>query len=152
LVQVDIDGVEDAPALRDRLKADPHVAYAFVSPSAQGVKAALRCIPLMINPSTYKQKCWAPVAAYIQQMYGVHVDDQGVSCKELLFVSYDPDAYLHPDPIPFKLRGLGSDAWLATLGDHPAGIGCHDAMIRAAAAGAAEGQAPEDLKAAESSH
>jgi P4 family phage/plasmid primase-like protien len=147
IVQVDIDKVPDAPALRDRLAKDPHVAYAFVSPSTRGVKAGVRCIPLVVDPQSYKAKCWTPVAAYIQQTYDVIVDDDGVSCKQLLFVSHDPDAYLNPQPIPFELKHLGPQAWLATMGDHPAGIGCHDAMIRAAAAGIAIGMDPDELKA-----
>jgi putative DNA primase/helicase len=148
LVQIDLDKLPDPVALREKLQADSYVACAFLSPSGRGVKAFVRCIPLVAHPRTYKQKAWAPVAAYVQRTYDVHVDEDGVSCKQLAFVSFDPDAYLNPNPIAFELKDLGPDAWLATMGDHPAGMGCHDAMVRAAAAGAAVGMDREELKTA----
>jgi len=151
LISIDIDGKHnpeiDPATLRDTIAAGAHVAAAFLSPSGTGVKVFVRAVPLVVHPASYKAKVWTPIAHYVQKTYGVKVDENGVSLKQFCYVSYDPEARINAEPIPFEIKNLGPDAWLATIGDNPAGTGCHSAMVNAAAAAAAAGMDKDEAKA-----
>lgn len=95
----DIDHVDDAPALKKRLAEDSHTAFAFISPSGNGVKAAF-CVAGISNDANFK-RAFRAVAAYIQQQYGVPIDESRKDLAGLCFVSYDADLYRNDKTKPF---------------------------------------------------
>jgi putative DNA primase/helicase len=94
LIQADLDKLNGSLLeIRDRIKADPHVAGGFVSPSGTGLKVAVR-VPA-------SQEChgesFQAVERYIAEAYGAEIDK---ACKDplrLCFFSSDPDAWLNKD-------------------------------------------------------
>jgi putative DNA primase/helicase len=132
LIQGDHDDLNDVAGLRARYADDPHCVYAFVSPSGAGLKVGIRVVPLPIDTDTYRT-AWVYVASHYQKLFGVTWDKACKDVSRTCFVSWDPDLYVNYDAIEMDLTGLGWECWLATMGDHPAGTGFHDPMMRAAA-------------------
>lgn len=94
LIQIDVDGLcETLPTVRERLKADRHCAFGFVSPSGTGLKIGLR-----IDGTRHKESFDA-AQRYFQEQYGLRIDP---ACKDrlrLCFVSHDPEMWTNPNPI-----------------------------------------------------
>jgi len=97
LLQVDLDHLggtlED---LRTRLRADPHVAFGFLSPSGDGLKLGLR-----IDGNRHAASFTA-AERYFYEVYKVHIDPAVKDRGRLCFVSHDPDAWIneHATPLP----------------------------------------------------
>jgi hypothetical protein len=99
LLQADFDKLPNPEEVRDLLGADPHTVAAFLSPSAQGVKALVR-IP--DDPERHLASFRA-AERHFRERYGLELD---ASCKDvsrLCFVSHDPDLCINPDAVPLKL-------------------------------------------------
>ncbi len=107
IIGYDFDNVPDAAAMRELVKSDPHVAYAFISPSRIGVKVGLRTKPA-INDAEHKH-LWDYGAEHLKAVTGLPASlDKG--CKDvsrLCFVGHDPQLYANenatvlevPEPI-----------------------------------------------------
>ncbi|MCB1128992.1 MAG: hypothetical protein KDM81_21010, partial [Verrucomicrobiae bacterium] len=92
-LQVDLDHLDERlDAVRDQMKADPHVAFGFLSPSAEGLKLGLR-----IDPERHLASFKA-AQAYFMDRYGLEIDPRVKDQLRLCFVSYDPDAWVRPEP------------------------------------------------------
>lgn len=112
LVQFDLDGIEDPPSLRDRLKSDPHAAAAFVSPRGNGVKVFVRIVP------EQHRDAFRELQATYRSMYEEsflplpdgkpNVDNTG-NPNRLCFVSDDPDAWVNHNAVPYEVTGLNSE-------------------------------------------
>jgi hypothetical protein len=88
---VDIDKLGDeAAAVRNRLAADPHCLFAFVSAGGQGVKALFRC-----DPARPHLESWQAVTDYIHNKYDLKNDASTKNVGRINFVSYDPDATIN---------------------------------------------------------
>lgn len=99
LLVLDFDDLPDVAAARELLLADtvlgPDTALLFTSPSGTGLKVLLRLDPV----HTYAQNFEA-VAAYLTHHYPdlqVSLDAKCRDVSRACFLSFDPDAYLHPD-------------------------------------------------------
>ena len=99
LLQVDIDHLPNPEEVRDQLAADPYICAAFLSPSAQGVKAILR-IPF--DPARHKES-FLVADRYLKENYGLENDKTCSDVCRLCFVSHDPDLRLNPDAVPLPL-------------------------------------------------
>lgn len=120
LIQADCDdlGAGKALALRDRLKTDPHVFAAFVSPSGDGTKALVR-IPC--DPSRHRE-AFDAVESHFRAKYGVSIDR---SCKDLVrkcFVSFDPAAWVNPDAVEIPLPESATESVLEFRGGGGRGL------------------------------
>ena len=102
LLQVDLDHLDHPAKVRDQLAADPHVAAAFLSPSAQGVKAVLR-IPA--DPARHNASFQA-AERYFRKTHGLESDPACKDVSRLCFVSHDPELRTNPDAVT-----LNVEAW-----------------------------------------
>ena len=99
LLQVDLDALDgDLVAIREKLKADSHIAFGFTSPSGTGLKCGL-----VIDGQRHAES-FAAAEAYFQQRYGLKIDPAVKDRLRLCFVSSDPDAWTNsvakPLPLP----------------------------------------------------
>jgi hypothetical protein len=102
IANFDTDGVSTPEALKAILAQDPHIAYTFVSPSAQGLKIGVFA-PDIADHITYKY-VWHSILTHLQQQYpDVHLrTDQHVKfLHALCYVSHDPALYMNPNAVPF---------------------------------------------------
>ena len=92
---LDIDKVDYPAPLREKLRSDPHVLTAFVSPSARGLKVWVRILP---DTSLH----YASFLAAKRHFKEVHLVDIDGDCKDLArlcFVSDDPDIFIRTEPV-----------------------------------------------------
>lgn len=107
LLQIDVDNLSlaDAVALRERLASDPHMLATWLSPSARGVKGALR-IPESVEDHKRAFEC---ASSYFREKHGVVIDPRCKDPCRLCFVSYDPDIRLNAGVVPLPITSLGTD-------------------------------------------
>ena len=100
LLCIDLDGVEDVDALKQRLIADGHffTVLAFRSPSGNGVKWVI-----VIDLNVCDHKTWFhAVRNYLLANYGDSltpkmVDSQCQNVSRACYLCYDPSAYVNTD-------------------------------------------------------
>ena len=96
LVTLDLDHVDDAPAVRDAVAALPSTALSFRSPSGDGVKVVVRVAPIPASAAEHVA-AWQAAASAYADVSADSIDVSGKDCSRLCFVSHDPGAYLNPD-------------------------------------------------------
>ena len=102
LLQIDLDHLDTPAEVRDQLATDSHIAAAWISPSAQGVKGVMLIPP---NPERHKQSFKA-AEQYIMETYGLETDKACKDVCRMMFVSHDPELRSNPDAVV-----LDVDAW-----------------------------------------
>lgn len=86
--------LEDAVALRERLRDDPHMFGAFLSPG-KGVRAVMR---IDIKNDADLKQAWPA----LQRRYGGHLDEACKDISRLSFLAHDPGAWVRDTwPKPF---------------------------------------------------
>jgi hypothetical protein len=101
LLQVDLDGLNSTlPAVREKMKADPHVRFGFVSPSGDGLK-----LGLVIDGDRHAES-FAAAQYYFRQEFGLEIDPAVRDRLRLCFVSFDPDCWINPTAEPLPLPPL----------------------------------------------
>lgn len=91
-VILDVDGVTDLKAVKERLIKDKFVYACWISPSGDGLKFLVR-IPTVESDEEYKSfyKC-------IQSYYDwFEIDESGKDISRLCFESYDPEIYINEE-------------------------------------------------------
>lgn len=95
LLQGDLDKLNSTlPDVRQLLKNDPHVAFVFLSPSGNGLKFGIA-----INPSDHTRGFLA-AQSYFRSTYKLEIDPSVKDRLRLCFVSFDPDLWINPAPLP----------------------------------------------------
>lgn len=109
LAQYDIDSAGDvridAVTLKSLLADDPHITYAFISPSGEGVKCALPVSIAIPSAEVYKH-AWAEGLRYLSERYPDIAVANDKSCSDvsrLCFVSHDPALYGNPQAQPLSI-------------------------------------------------
>ena len=98
LLHIDLDGLNSTlETVREKMKADPHVAFGFVSPSGNGLKLGLRI------DGTRHADSFTAAQDYFQQRYGLEIDPAVKDRLRLCFVSYDPNAWTNSAAEPLSL-------------------------------------------------
>src|SRR5262249_16929421 len=93
LLCADLDSLNgQLPAVREKLKASPHLWAVFLSPSGEGLKAVFR-VPAggSTRPGSVRS-----VKQHVLELTGVQIDESGKDVARLCFLSYDPDLYHNP--------------------------------------------------------
>ena len=100
-LQIDLDKKTntemDLPATKEILKADPHTAFCFISPSGEGLKVGVR-----IDSAKHHQS-FLVAEKYYQRRYRLAIDRSVKDVVRLCFVSYDPDLFINEKAVPFAL-------------------------------------------------
>ena len=92
---VDVDQLDDPILLRERLKRDPHVLTAFVSPSGCGLKAWVRILP----DTSLHYASFLAAKTHFKEVHGVDIDGDCKDLARLCFVSDDPDMLIRTGPV-----------------------------------------------------
>ena len=102
LLQVDCDKLNGTlEALREKLKADPHVAFGFVSPSGDGLKLGLRI------DGTRHLESFLAAEKYFLETYGIEIDTKVKDPLRLCFVARDPATWTKDKAIPLPIPEQG---------------------------------------------
>jgi hypothetical protein len=105
LMQVDCDKLNGAlETLREKLKADRHVAFGFVSPSGEGLKLGL------VIDGTRHTESFEAARQYFREHYGVEIDPQVKDRLRLCFVSDDSALWTRPDCEPLPIPNAKTDS------------------------------------------
>ena len=102
LVHFDLDHLDDPEAMKRQLAQDDHVAFAFVSPSGQGLKIGVAASGIT-GPEDYKH-AWVVVLDALKRTYpAVHFnEDPHVRfLHALCYVSDDPHLYVNGQAVPY---------------------------------------------------
>ena len=101
-MQVDIDDLdyEIARCTRDKLQRDPHIEFASISPSNNGVKASI-LIPPCQKEDQHKA-FFLMVKKYFEESYEIKIDPSTKDLPRLMFLPYDKEAYISENP-PLEL-------------------------------------------------
>lgn len=110
LLQVDLDlkDSEKAEEWKERLGKDQHSVFSAISPSGDGVKAALVfSLPeTEITPENLREThntVYLETNNYLQMTYGVQNDKAVKDPFRLCFVLWDPDIIYNPDAVPLQI-------------------------------------------------
>lgn len=95
---MDFDKIEAPEDCVDKLRFDPHVALAFISPRGNGVKAIFS-----INREADHSEAFEVVKDYCQSMYEIEADESGKDVSRLCFLSVDARAHYAPDAVPLEV-------------------------------------------------
>lgn len=101
ILQVDIDGVENPGQIRDMIASDPHIPFASVSPSDDGVKAFM-FIPVCKSRDEHLA-AFAAMQGYMKKTYDITIDASTSDTARLCFVLYDPQAKWNAAAVPLVI-------------------------------------------------
>lgn len=105
LFPIDLDHLEDVQGVKNALKQDKSVLFAFVSPGGDGIKAAYR-IPPVKDDAQFKY-AFNIIKERVKERTGLPIDEARKDISGLCFVSYDPELYLNDNaeliPIDFDI-------------------------------------------------
>src|ERR1035437_2159794 len=100
-LQIDLDNLGvSLPAVREKVRNDPHVAFGFVSPSGDGLKLGLR-----INRDRHLES-FAEAEGYFRDRYGLPIDKAVKDLLRLCFVSHDPELWKTPYPVILNVESI----------------------------------------------
>jgi len=94
LICMDVDKIESPSSKVDEMRFDPHIVAAFVSPSANGLKAIF-AIPKNVERHT---EAFMSAKSYLST-YGLTADESGKDVSRLCFLSHDKEIHYAPDAI-----------------------------------------------------
>ena len=90
IIQADCDKLgAKLPEVRSKLESDPHVAFVFLSPSGDGLKAGVR---IEGDFASHKES-FQEMEAYFQFQHGISVCTSTKDPLRLCFFSHDPNVY-----------------------------------------------------------
>ena len=101
LLQIDLDHLGNPAEVRDQLAADPHVAAALLSPSAQGVKGVMLMPP---GDAERHKHAFNAAVNYLQETYGLENDRACKDVCRMMFVSHDPGLRTNPDAVVLDVK------------------------------------------------
>ena len=94
LICMDVDKIEAPSSKVDEMRFDPHIVAAFVSPSANGLKAIF-AIPKSVERHA---EAFESAKRYLAT-YGLNADESGKDVSRLCFLSHDSEIHYAPDAV-----------------------------------------------------
>ncbi len=99
IILLDIDNVTDPEALKNQLKQDDHVHFAFISPGGKGLKVGVR----VNTQKEYHKIAFQQVRKHFEGAYDIVIDISGKDVSRACFYSYDPALYHNTKATLFKV-------------------------------------------------
>ena len=90
-----MDKLDDPASLREKLKSDPFVLTAFVSPTGRGLKVWVRILP----DTSLHYASFLAAKRHFKEVHGVDIDGDCKDLARLCFVSDDPDIFIRTGPV-----------------------------------------------------
>lgn len=99
LICLDIDKLtpEQLAEYWEKIIADPHTYFSFISPSGNGIKVVMAVTG---GPENHGENFKA-LESYFKQK-GITVDPSGKDVNRLCFLPHDPDLYFNPNYVTFE--------------------------------------------------
>jgi hypothetical protein len=97
LICLDIDGIQNAKAVKETCKTIDWVYAAFITPSGQGLKVLVKT---NATPETYKETELKVAEAFLT-MTGCSRDNHCKDIARIQYVSYDPEIYINENSLTF---------------------------------------------------
>jgi hypothetical protein len=109
LVQLDFDAPKDPRALALAIKQDAHIALAFVSPTGQGIKAALRVqVPDGLTPEElqrwHEEQAFPAAQRYCRETFAEEIDGACKDPMRLAFLAHDRNAHCNAQAVPLPIQ------------------------------------------------
>ncbi len=101
----DVDHVEDAPALKASIIQDRHVAFAFISPSGDGLKFGV----FSVVDAASHERHWSAAALYFADKFHLKIDTAPRALASACYLSSDPEAHFNPAAVPFIAEPAGPE-------------------------------------------
>jgi hypothetical protein len=100
VVIADIDHIDDAAAVAERLRGQPHIIFTFISPKGNGLK-----VGVLTNATRVEQHkaAWATVRNHFGAIYNLELDASGTDVSRACFTSYDPYAWCAEQVEPLQV-------------------------------------------------
>jgi len=105
IVYFDFDHLDDPAAFKHRLARSPSLAFAFISPSGEGLKVGIAAAGI-VHPASYNY-AWFAVLQRLKKRYPdlhISVDRHVKFLHALCFVSDDPDLYMNAEAVPLVVE------------------------------------------------
>lgn len=95
LMVFDFDGLTNVDQVKQQLLTDEYfeTQLLFVSPNGRGLKW---CVEIDIDSQFTHGQWFDAISNYIKATYSIEVDKSGRDISRVCFVSYDPEAFIHP--------------------------------------------------------
>jgi hypothetical protein len=109
LVQLDFDAPKDPQALALAITQDAHIALAFISPTGQGIKAALRVeVPEGLTPEElqrwHEEQAFPAAQRYCREAFAEEIDGACKDPMRLAFLAHDRNAHCNARAIPLPVQ------------------------------------------------
>jgi hypothetical protein len=91
IIAIDLDHVQDLPAVKRVLENDKYVLSVFMSTSGDGLRVLFK-----IDPKKH-QEAFRGISTYLYEQYGLIADPNGVNVSKPYIVSFDPYLYINMD-------------------------------------------------------
>ena len=101
IITPDIDHHPDPESLKEQMKADPNILFAFLSPGGEGIKAGL--FTLSIKNDEDHKRYFAAVERYFLTAYDWQIDKACKDIDRLTFASHDPDLFINENACLFDV-------------------------------------------------
>ena len=111
LLLFDVDHRQDVEELKSKLTEDEYVAFAFVSPSGEGLKFGSFSDA---DISSHDQR-WGAAAEYFMIKHDIKIDTAPRALASACYLSYDPKAFYNPMAIKLNGRNLVESIGLTRL-------------------------------------
>jgi hypothetical protein len=122
ILQMDFDHLKqkgvDIVELKDKISRDPHVVFAFGSPSGDGLKVGL----LVATAAEEHAAAFKAAQQYCLQKYGILPDPKCGDLSRLCFLSSDPDIHINEEAVPFDWQRWADLAEAEKEGEESAGF------------------------------
>lgn len=89
LLVLDFDKLQDAKVAKEKIKNDPHVFAAFISPSGNGLK-------VLCKIEGDHEQCFETAKVYFEEEHDLFADPSGKDVSRLCFLSHDPNLVSNP--------------------------------------------------------
>lgn len=97
---LDLDDLENAEEVRDRLAGDPHIICCFRSPGGNGCKPVIWTDAK--SPAEH-YAAWVTACRYLKDAYDLTVSGGQGDVSRACFAAHDPDAWINPNAVPLPV-------------------------------------------------
>lgn len=98
LMQIDIDDIDNANSIKEKLTKDKFTNSCFISPSGNGVKVIVK-----IEADKDKHlRNFLGLQNYYAKKYNLHIDEKCKDISRLMFLCSDPDIYINSNSAIFE--------------------------------------------------
>jgi len=102
---IDIDKIrpDELPAVQQQLTALPYIAFSFISPRGNGLKAAVKLPTNSITSDSDFKQAFTQLEAHFKAL-GITLDTACKDIRRLTYLCHDPKPYVNHDAVAYELK------------------------------------------------